>query len=471
MARVAELQRKYPGIHRDIIVKWDVLTNGIRDTNDLDTVSSWRPASQGTYGSYDEEFTLQRLKTETPWRVKDDAVLLPDRLWMKTGLGFPLFRKQRSPYLIREIGAGKVAIFEGNEMIEADLYPPPRKQRQQPELVTGQGTPVRDLVQIRRNCYWIVPVRYCEYFNKGEECKFCNFNPSQEDARAIGINRPVSINPEETAEAFRLCGSEVRLLEGVLEGGGFKKTETEASVNLRFVEQLNSALPYKTDMKLAAEALPRRELERLKDAGLSAILFQMELFDEHLFSLMVPGKAKHMKREEWLEAFQNAVEVFGVGNVGAKFVGGLTLQGPHGYKTWQEARDSHMQGDQWMIRHGVFPAMAPLRWAPGSPFSRDPTNRDRFAPTEYYLDLMQAHHAAMKEYDLYDKLNKLLYCGLCCSASLYVGEMGIMEIAGDVGTWMSAVVPYEYNWLAQLIDSTKSSGTKLGQESASATRS
>ncbi|MDO8671949.1 MAG: hypothetical protein Q7O66_11040, partial [Dehalococcoidia bacterium] len=112
-------------------------------------------------------------------------------------------------------------------------------------------------------------------------------------------------------------------------------------------------------------------------------------------------------------------------------------------------------GDRWMISHGVYPCMAPIRWAPGSQISKDPANRDKFPPTEFYLDLLVAHHAAMKDYGLYEKLNRFLYFPFD-SRGVNMGEMGIIEIAGDVGTWLSAVVPYEQNWLAQFLDSKKS---------------
>ncbi|MBI2864339.1 MAG: hypothetical protein HYX94_07215, partial [Chloroflexi bacterium] len=303
------------------------------------------------------------------------------------------------------------------------------------------------------------PVRFCEYFTTGEECKFCNFNPTQEDARRAGLNRPVTINPDEAAEAFKLYGSRVRLLEGGLESGGFAKSETEASINVRFVERLSNALPYRTHLKLIAEAMPRNELERLRDAGLAGIRFQIETTDKRLFPIINPGKAKHLSYEGWLEAFQDAVDIFGVGNVGCKTIGGVTMQGPEGYPTWQEARDSQIEGDRWMLAHDVYPCMDSLRWAPGSPYSRDPANRNKFAPTEFFLDSIVAHDKAMNEHGFYEKLNKFLYCGLDCVCRPYCGEMGIIQRAGDFGTWMGAVVPYEQNWLAQFLDSVKEKNT------------
>ncbi|MBI2863346.1 MAG: hypothetical protein HYX94_02135 [Chloroflexi bacterium] len=454
MSRITELQKKYPTLHKDVIVKWEMRVGGVQDSRDLDESSTWKPASHGSYRSYDEDFTLQRMKEETPWRVREDAILTPTPLWMKTGLGFPVWRKEASPYLIRHLGDGKFAIFEGDEMVDCELYREPPRERF-PGLKTSKGTPVQDLVELNRRCYRIVPVRFCEYFTTGDECKFCNYNPTQEDARAVGVNRPVTIHPEETAEAFKIYGSQLRLIEGFLESGGFKKSEAESSINCKFVEAVSNALSYRTHMKLVAEALPRKELLRLRDCGLSAIRLQMEAFDERLFALINPGKAKHMSRDEWLECYENSVEIFGVGNVAAKFVGGVTMQGPWGYPTWQEARDSHAEGDRWMISHGVYPCMDCIRWAPGSPNSKDPSNRDKFPPAEFYLDLIVEHEKAMNEYGLFDKLNRFLYCGLDCHQGPYCSEQGIIERAGDFGAWMGERIPYEQNWIAQFLDSIK----------------
>ncbi|MDO8671663.1 MAG: hypothetical protein Q7O66_09565, partial [Dehalococcoidia bacterium] len=426
MTRIAEFSKKYPTIPKDVLVKWELMNRGIRDSKDLDKVSFWRRAAEGAYLSFDEDLTLERIKKETPWRVKGDSVLLPDRLYLKTGFDFYLYRKERSPYVIKEINQGKVAIFEGEEMVDVEVYEPPReKERLCKELKTSKGKSVRDFMELFGNCYSIYPGRFCEYFNDGDACKFCNYNPTQEDGRAIGVQRPKTLNLEETAEAFKIIGAEMRLVEGFMVGGGFKRSETEASFYLKFVEKLNSSLSYRTDMKVLCQAMSRRDLQRLKDAGLTSVRLHMETFDEQLFDVMLPGKAKHLSRQGWLDAFQDSVEIFGVGNVGAKFTGGLTMQGPYGHATWQEARDSHMEGDRWMISHGVLPSMGALRWAPGSAFSHDPANWNRFPPTEYYLDLLVAHHSTMKEYGLYEKLNKHLCCGLCFhSRHIYIGEMG-----------------------------------------------
>ncbi|MBI2864542.1 MAG: hypothetical protein HYX94_08270 [Chloroflexi bacterium] len=456
MARIDELEKRYPTLPRDVIIKWDVFKHGVRDNKDIDEVSYWRPAGHGSYLSYDEDYTIERLKQETPWRFKEGYMLVPDmNIWMKSGLGFPLYRKENSPYTIRVTGTeGKFALYDGEEKVNVDLYRGPQTNFM-PGLKTSKGTLAQELIMLWRRCYCIFPVRFCEYFTTGEECKFCNYNHTQEDARRSGLSRHVTINADETAEALKLYGSQLRLLEGQIESGGFAKSETEASVNVRFVDRLSNALPYRTHMKLIGEAMPRKELQRLRDSGLAGIRMAFETIDERLFPIINPGKTKHMSYQGWLEAVQDAVEIFGVGNVAAKTIGGVTMQGPEGYPTWQEARDSHVEGDRWMISHGVYPCMDSLRWAPGSPYSRDPGNRDKYPPSEFFLDCIAAHDKAMEEYGFYEKLNKFLYCGLDCQIRPYVGEVGIIKRAGDFGTWMGEVVPYEQNWMAQFLDSIK----------------
>ncbi|MDO8670915.1 MAG: hypothetical protein Q7O66_05725, partial [Dehalococcoidia bacterium] len=284
MTQIAELQKKYPNVPKDIIIKWSVLANGLKDSKDLDKLSYWVRASSGGYQSYDEDLTLKRMKEQTPWRIKDNQVLRPHYLAMKSGLGVPTQRKDRSPYTIREISDGKFALFEDEEMVDVDLYPAPRSGNQVSKrlesLVTSKGTPVNDLVSLRPSghCYLLHPVRHCEYFNTGEQCRYCNYNPTQEDARSAGLSRSTTINPDEAAEAFKIIGSEIRFFEGCLESGGFAKSEGVASVYVRFVDKLCNSIPYRTHMKIVCEAMPRQELLRLKDAGLSGLMLTMETF-------------------------------------------------------------------------------------------------------------------------------------------------------------------------------------------------
>ncbi|MDO8669992.1 MAG: hypothetical protein Q7O66_00995 [Dehalococcoidia bacterium] len=455
MTRIAELHMKYPTIPGDVIVKWEILNRGVRDSADLDKVSGWTPAS-GTYQSKFDDVTLKQLVDNRPTRLKDGYMLRPFTFYLKSGEGAGLHISPRSPYEIREVGDGKFDLYEGEERVGADIYFPRPKPREGAEPRTSKGTPISRLIKSPRSCFLIMPVRYCEYFATGEQCKFCNFNSGQEDARSIGLDRPVTESLEEIVEAYKIRGSEVTLIEGRFEMGGFANAEHEERIHCTFVENIARATPYKPNFTVHTEAMSRKGMQRLKDVRLDCFAIQLEAWDAGLFADICPGKERHSSYDRWLEALSDAVDVYGVGNVGCKTIGGLSLIAPNGHKTWQEARDSHIEAVRWMIENDIKPDVGHLHLPAGSVYGENDANRAKLPPTEYYLDVFLAHHEAMLEHGLYEKLNKLMHCGLCCSAGNYTGELGILAQAGDWGTYMADVVPEKANWLLQFIRSVAS---------------
>ncbi|MDO8673477.1 MAG: hypothetical protein Q7O66_18875 [Dehalococcoidia bacterium] len=278
MTRIADLQKKYPTIPLEVIVKWEILNTGVGDSDDLDKVSQWlRRNNVGTYQTYDHDVTLKDQAVKRPERIKDGHMLRPNTMYMANGIGAKIRMDSRSPYRIKDRGDGRMAIFEGEDMVDMDVYFPPKPPLE--EALTSKGTLVTDLVNLNQRCFFIVPVRYCEYFATGDQCKFCNFNGTQEDAKSIGINRSVTISLDETVEAYKILGSDVKYPEGKLEMGGFMNSETEAKIYMDFVGALANALPYKPSYNLVTQAMSRKNMQRLKDVGLEAIALQMEAFD------------------------------------------------------------------------------------------------------------------------------------------------------------------------------------------------
>ncbi|MDO8674176.1 MAG: hypothetical protein Q7O66_22420, partial [Dehalococcoidia bacterium] len=120
-----------------------------------------------------------------------------------------------------------------------------------------------------------------------------------------------------------------------------------------------------------------------------------------------------------------------------------------------EARDSLTEGFRWLTKTGVWPIFLNARIPPGSVYGAQKANLDKLPPTEFYLETSWAHYEAMKEQDLFRKLNKFGKCGLCHDVA-YKGEIGMLELAGDMGNWMADKVPFEMNPKAQFIASLKS---------------
>ncbi|MDO8672418.1 MAG: hypothetical protein Q7O66_13465, partial [Dehalococcoidia bacterium] len=233
-----------------------------------------------------------------------------------------------------------------------------------------------------------------------------------------------------------------------------------------FVEKIAGGASHKPNLTRHGQPMDRKDMLRLKDAGLNCVSFQPEVWEPHLFAEVCPGKSKRDGYEGYLEAFGEAAEVFGAGNVAATFVGGVSLMPTNGHATWQESRDSMIEAFRWHISRGVFPYFLSLRLGVGSIYGDDKANQSfsrRMPPTDYYLDLALAHHELMQDHGLYTRLNKLMYCPLDCLSPLYGGEVGILALAGDVGNWLADTIPADANWLAKFIASMQpSTSTTMG---------
>ncbi|MDO8673013.1 MAG: hypothetical protein Q7O66_16520 [Dehalococcoidia bacterium] len=454
MTRVDEFKKKYPGVHREIIVKTEALHRGIRDSAALDEVGRWLPdgGPHGTYQSYDHDLTLKDLATRKPTTVRPGYIKNLGPFHTRNGLGVRIERNSTSPYEIRKLGSGQFALYEGEEKVE-DIYFPhipwPFEGREEP--VTSKGTLATGLVNLKApNCFVVVPVRYCEYFATGEQCKFCNFNASQEDARSIGNRRAISPHLEETAQAYKILCSEIRFVEGQLVMGALRNSEQEAKVHFDFVEKMSSATSYELDITAIIQPISRKNMQRLRDVGVNCFALNMEVWDRRLFAEVCPGKAKYYGYERYKEAFLEAVDIFGDRTVSCNFVAGITMMPPNGHDSWQEARDSFIDGLRWLMKNGVHPHYNLFRWAPGSALSQDASNRDKLVPTEFFLDAVVAHHETMKEYGRYERFHKLsTSCPMDCLHHSFGGEIGMLEIGGNMGNWLADALPEKANWLAR----------------------
>ncbi|MDO8672105.1 MAG: hypothetical protein Q7O66_11850, partial [Dehalococcoidia bacterium] len=293
MTRVEELQKKYPTIPKEVTLKWEVLGRGVRDGGELDEVCHWQKAgAHYSYQSYDHDVTLQEWVAKRPARLQGDHILRPGSLIMKNGIGAAIRLDTRSPYEIRSLGDGRFGLFEGEEKVDIEIYFPPPKPRPTDGLVTSKGTPLSTLFSCPRRCISLMPVRYCEYFATGDQCKFCNFNNTQADSRAVGLDRPVTINLDEVVEGYKILSSEVKLIEVKFEMGGFMKGENEGRIYFDFVGNVARGAAYKPSLTIRTQAMDRKDMQRLKDAGLDCMSIQMEVWDPELFAEVLPGKAK-----------------------------------------------------------------------------------------------------------------------------------------------------------------------------------
>ncbi|MDO8671963.1 MAG: hypothetical protein Q7O66_11110, partial [Dehalococcoidia bacterium] len=142
MTRIDSLQKKYPDLPREIIIKWDAMNLGITDTEALDTVAFWDRS--GSYQSRDQDVTLKEIGEKRPGTVRHGFVMRPGEFYMKNGIGARISRSSRSPYQVRKVASGGLALYEGEDKVENIFFPAPRPPSEEP--LTSKGTPITSFI-------------------------------------------------------------------------------------------------------------------------------------------------------------------------------------------------------------------------------------------------------------------------------------------------------------------------------------
>jgi hypothetical protein len=123
------------------------------------------------------------------------------------------------------------------------------------------------------------------------------------------------------------------------------------------------------------------QIEELKDAGWEGVAFNLEVWNEGLWPGFVPGKAATLSRENWLEALEFSVDVFGKERVSSVLVAGL------------EPKQSHWEGVEWLAEKGIYGVPIPWAPTPGSPLEghQTPTAAWHLEVTVRDLDIWEKY--------------------------------------------------------------------------------
>lgn len=99
------------------------------------------------------------------------------------------------------------------------------------------------------------------------------------------------------------------------------------------------------------------QIDRVHDAGLDTISFNLEVWDEDLFNTMTPGKAAY-GRDRMLAALDHAVDTFGKGGVLTNLIYGIQSY-EFGNKQWKfdpkREDDILLDGVDKLLRRGILP--------------------------------------------------------------------------------------------------------------------
>jgi hypothetical protein len=399
---VEDLMTRFPSVPREAVLKEDLLRTGIAFDPDALTENLDGEVKPKSYFIFSFD---QRPLTE----LGEAAVRRPPEELALTGGPYGLRRtivsvrvNPGSSYRVGRAEDGGLALaLDGRKIADVTLPPMPDYYRQ--PLANG-----KTVMETAPTIQWgyliyLTVLRLCQYFGAKEECGFCDINHNWRQHRKAGRPytgvKPVAdvlealtlIDRHDTARASKAY---------TLTGGSVTSTVdglAEADFYGRYAQAIEERFPGRWIGKVVAQALPKADVQRYKDYGITIYHPNYEVWDKRLFSLISPGKERYVGREEWHRRIFDAAEVFGARYVIPNFVAGVELAKPYGFATVDEAIASTTEGLNYFMSRGITPRFTTWCPEPTTPLGR--ANPDG-APLEYHVRLLEAYREALGRHGL-----------------------------------------------------------------------
>ncbi len=383
--RIEALQQAFAFIPRSIIVKTDLLREGVQYTPLLHEIGRWAIP----------EFLLWSPEHEQNPRPSANGLRLsPWKLNLTDGTPVKILPRQRSPYQIQREEDGKHWLLRDGVPLEEVTF---EKRPEWPLQTTSDGTIMASVFQLEAsNCVVGCVLRHCEYRAGGQECRFCCLQSTLDQARTSGISIELAMKPETAVETYRAALREGYIHTVVLTGGTILDDKKEAAVYARIYSQLNEIREetgFQTLFRANPSCFAPDELKTLQDASVDVICLDMEVWDERLRPVICPGKEAHVSRDEFMRRIVKAVEIFGAGNVQSNFVQGITMVCPEGYRSQDDSIRSELAGYEWCLQNRIYPITSQWLDLPGTAYC----GRAQ-PPTEYFLTLAYERHKLLERY-------------------------------------------------------------------------
>ena len=307
-----------------------------------------------------------------------------------------------SPYRVSSTEGGRLRLsLEGRELADVGLPPMPEYYRH----ALANGKTVMETAPTIQWGYliYLTVLRLCQYFGAKEECGFCDINHNwrqhkQEGRPYTGV-KPVEDVLEALAIIDRYDTAKVSKAY-TLTGGSVTSTVDglhEADFYGRYAQAIEERFPNRWIGKVVAQALPRADVQKFKDYGISIYHPNYEVWDKRLFSLISPGKERYVGREEWHRRIFDAAEVFGSRYVIPNFVAGVEMARPFGFETVEQAIASTAEGLDYFMSRGITPRFTTWCAEPSTPLGRD---NPEGAPLEYHIRLLETYRERLAHHGL-----------------------------------------------------------------------
>lgn len=377
---IEKLYKQFPDVHPNIILKTDLLRQGIdlsraaienfKQRDDL----SWK-------GFHLFSYDWQKTKVygnKIPWHAH-----------LADGCCFSVRTNDMSPYLL-DLQGNEFIIREknSNEIIGRKIWFD-RKPRWY-DMRTKEGIQMGAICQAVGRQMFVTINKYCELWNSGDQCLFCNINTTLKDQTAGGEDVVAKITPEEVAETVKTA-LEVDCHYSILQisGGTILRKyrgQTELEFYISRINAVREKLQVLVPTTVQIAPYDDEGWKRLHETGFGSIQSNIEVWDKKLFKWICPGKDKIVGYDEWIKRTIRAVDFWGPGRVNPNFVLGVEMAKPYGFDDIGSAVKSTSDGWDFLMSHGVLPRYNLWMQEAGSAFEGQPA-----PPLEFFIEAQKAY--------------------------------------------------------------------------------
>src|SRR3989338_9916119 len=289
-----------------------------------------------------------------------------------------LLRRENSPWSLR-IEEGEVQLYNSNNHIMTVGLP---ERPAYFDKTLNDGTKSQSIIAVAGEDtpgFFLYP--YCYYFSEGKQCGFCSMKSTR---KTVGKHMVSEFSEENIAEATRLFQNtpwrDIRLISVTM---GTCKTDKETREKvIKPIRWMYDALDPKIPIHILAHPPNDYDLiGEFKDAGVTSIAFNLEVYNPQRFEEICPGKAQLYGYEKWVEALMQAKNVFGDYNTFCGLIWGM------------ESQESTIAGHQYFLEEKIGIA--------SNVFHADPRSvlRKHLHPTEeQILQIAKAESDLFKKY-------------------------------------------------------------------------
>jgi radical SAM protein (TIGR04043 family) len=218
------------------------------------------------------------------------------------------------------------------------------------QMELHDGTPMTHIALLHgKDCLATTIVQHCDYFDHGLQCRYCSIPVSLQQGNTILRKTPQQFLQVLSTAQQEDCASHITLTMGSPD-----RPDRGAQDYIDFVSTIRQQSDVPIHVQLEPPDSPN-QLKALKAAGVDTVGIHLEIYDDAIRKKYCPGKFAHASLSDYYSAWENAVRIFGRGQVSTFILLGFG-----------ETPEQLHEGFKTTIEHGVIPVPVPCRPNPGS---------------------------------------------------------------------------------------------------------